>query len=67
MDLMEETGLRTMVGKVNMDRNSPISWWRKDRGVPEGRPDNGWRTDKGTLQEHAPHSDAEVHSFLPTP
>ena len=23
MDLMEETGLRTMVGKVNMDRNSP--------------------------------------------
>ncbi|WP_394522866.1 amidohydrolase family protein [Lacrimispora sp. JR3] len=23
MDLMEETGLKTMVGKVNMDRNSP--------------------------------------------
>lgn len=23
MDLMGETGLRTMVGKVNMDRNSP--------------------------------------------
>ena len=23
MDLMEETGLKTMIGKVNMDRNSP--------------------------------------------
>lgn len=23
MDLMEETGIRTMIGKVNMDRNSP--------------------------------------------
>lgn len=29
MDLMEETGLKTMVGKVNMDRNSPDFYCEK--------------------------------------
>ena len=29
MDLMEETGLKTMVGKVNMDRNSPDYYCEK--------------------------------------
>lgn len=35
MDLMEETGLKTLIGKVNMDRNSPDTLQEKSAAASE--------------------------------
>ena len=43
MDLLEASGLVAMVGKVNMDRNSPTLCGRRARRPPRRRPAGGWR------------------------
>ena len=35
MDLMEETGLKTLIGKVNMDRNGPDTLQEKSAAASE--------------------------------
>lgn len=46
MDLMEETGLKTMVRatKVNMGPEQSDILAGGRQGIPEGKPDSGWRT-----------------------
>ncbi len=44
MDLMEEAPIKTMVGKVNMDRNSPDFLVKKGRRRQRKKRSDGWRT-----------------------
>ena len=41
MDIMEETGLKTMVGKVNMDRNSP-EYYCENSAAESARDTEAW-------------------------
>ena len=47
MDLMEETGLKTMVGKVNMDRNSP-DYLREQSAEESGQETLLWLKETGS-------------------
>lgn len=54
MDLMEETGLKTMVGKVNMDRNSP-DFLREESAEASARETVRWLEEiKGRYQNTQP-------------
>lgn len=56
MDLMEESGLSTMIGKVNMDRNSPDYLRSRQRKTQKKRPESGlkwWLTKITTIQDRS--------------
>jgi guanine deaminase len=51
MDLMEETGLKTMIGKVNMDRNSPD--YLREQGAEESEQETlRWLNETGSKYEN---------------
>ncbi len=51
MDLMEETGLKTMIGKVNMDRNSPD--YLREQGAEESEQETlRWLEETGSKYEN---------------
>ncbi|MDR0925621.1 MAG: amidohydrolase family protein [Hungatella sp.] len=51
MDLMEETGLKTMIGKVNMDRNSPD--YLREEGAKESEQETlCWLKETGSRYEN---------------
>ncbi|WP_349944094.1 amidohydrolase family protein [Lacrimispora sp. BS-2] len=51
MDLMEETGLKTMIGKVNMDRNSPD--YLREEGAEESEQETlRWLKETGSRYEN---------------
>ena len=51
MDLMEETGLKTMIGKVNMDRNSPD--YLREQGAEESEQETlCWLEETGSKYEN---------------
>ncbi|MDR7810659.1 amidohydrolase family protein [Lacrimispora sp.] len=51
MDLMEETGLKTMIGKVNMDRNSPD--YLREQGAEESEKETlCWLEETGSKYEN---------------
>ncbi len=51
MDLMEETGLKTMIGKVNMDRNSPD--YLREQGAEESEQETFlWLKETGSKYEN---------------
>lgn len=51
MDLMEETGLKTMIGKVNMDRNSPD--YLREPGAEESEQETlRWLEETGSKYEN---------------
>lgn len=51
MDLMEETGLKTMIGKVNMDRNSPD--YLREQGAEESEQETLlWLKETGSKYEN---------------
>lgn len=51
MDLMEETGLKTMIGKVNMDRNSPD--YLREQGAKESEQETlCWLEETGSKYEN---------------
>ncbi len=51
MDLMEETGLKTMIGKVNMDRNSPD--YLREQGAEESEQETlRWLEETGYKYEN---------------
>lgn len=63
MDLMEETGLKTMVGKVNMDRNCP-EFLAEESAQASAEDTRAWLEDiKGRYQNTAP---ILTPRFIPT-
>ena len=64
MDMLEESGLATMVGKVNMDRNgAPELQEKKRTGFCTGYTPVAGR-DQGTLRPHLPNPNPTFYPIL---
>ena len=64
MDMLEESGLVTMVGKVSMDRDAPDDLREADAGAALASVRRWLDCRAGALRAHPAHADAALHTLV---